>query len=135
MPDSCTPPAKRLLIVDDEPGIARLIERVATGLGFEVTVTHEAEAFTECLISTDPDVIVLDLSLPGVDGVELIRFLGTSRCRARIIVISGFDGRVLETTARLGRGLGLRISNALSKPLRAAEIRTALNGPGESLAA
>lgn len=126
-PDRC---GKRLLIIDDEPAVARLIDKVARDCGFEVTVTANADAFSDALIAREPDAIVLDLSLPEVDGVELLRFLGASRCRARILIISGFDARVLETAGRLAAELGLCVVGTLGKPLRVADLRAALSRLG-----
>ena len=117
---------KRLLIVDDEPAIGRFVKRVAESCGYTVTATDEAERFLDELIATDPDVIVLDLSMPHVDGVELLRFLAASKCRAKILILSGFDARVLETTGRLGVEQGLAVAGTLMKPLRVAELREAL---------
>ncbi|HYG29595.1 MAG TPA: response regulator [Allosphingosinicella sp.] len=117
---------KRLLIVDDEPAIAEVIESVAAGRGYEVTTTGDAEAFMAAAAALDPDVIVLDLSLPHTDGVELLRLLAESGCRARILIVSGFDERVLETSGRLGAALGLDVAGTLNKPIRVAELRSAL---------
>ncbi len=117
---------KRLLIVDDEPAMARLIKRVAESCGYEVTVTHDSEEFVDALVAREPDAIALDLSLPQIDGVELLRFLATARCRAKILIISGFDARVLETSGRLGEARGLNIAGTLMKPVRAAELRAAI---------
>lgn len=115
---------KRLLIVDDEPAIAEVIESVAASRGYEVTTTGDAVAFLAAA-ALAPDVIVLDLSLPDTDGVELLRLLAESGCRARILIVSGFDERVLETSGRLGAALGLDIAGTLNKPIRIAELRSA----------
>jgi DNA-binding response OmpR family regulator len=119
---------KRLLIIDDEPAVARVIAKVATRSGYTVTVTTNAEQFTDELIAREPDVIVLDLSMPDTDGVELMRFLASSKCRAKIFIISGFDPRVLETSGKLGAALGLSVAGTLHKPVRVAELRAALAG-------
>jgi DNA-binding response OmpR family regulator len=120
----------QLLIVDDEPAVARLIERIAKSCGYEVAVTHGAEDFMDALVATEPDAIVLDLSLPQVDGVELLRFLAATKCRAKILIISGFDARVLETSGRLGEARGLKICGTLMKPVRAGDLRAALAALG-----
>jgi len=117
---------KRLLIVDDEPAIAEVIGSVAASRGYQVTTTGDAEAFMAAAAALDPDVIVLDLSLPQTDGVELLRLLAESGCRARILIVSGFDERVLETSGRLGAALGLDVAGTLNKPIRIAELRSAL---------
>ena len=126
---------KRLLIVDDEPAIARLVEKVGKSCGYDVTVATSAEAFFDALMAREPDAIVLDLSMPDADGVELLRFLATSRCRALIFILSGFDPRVLETSGKLGTALGLRIAGTLAKPVRVAELRAALAAPAAEAAA
>jgi CheY-like chemotaxis protein len=119
---------KHLLVVDDEPAVGRIIAKVASGCGYSVTLTDNGDQFVEALIAREPDVIMLDLSMPGSDGVELLRFLAASKCRARIFVISGFDPRVLETSGKLGSALGLSIAGTLHKPVRVAELRSALAG-------
>ena len=123
---------KRLLIIDDDAAVARLVEKVAAGCGFAVSVTHDAESFMDALAASDPDLIILDLSLPASDGVELLRFLAASRCRTRILIISGFDPRVLETSGKLGAALGLNIAGTIAKPVRVAELRAAIGGAEEA---
>lgn len=114
------------LIIDDEPAIGRLIQRVAAGCGYIVTLTTSADQFMDSLAIKDPAVIVLDLAMPGLDGVEILRFLGASKCKAQILIVSGFDSRVLETTADLGAALGLRMAGTLEKPLRIGALRDAI---------
>lgn len=126
---------KTLLIIDDEPAVARIVEKVAAGCGYKVTVTETAEQFMDSLIVSEPDVITLDLNMPGADGVELMRFMAAAKCRSQILIISGFDQRVLETTGRLGAALGLRIAGTLFKPLRVAELRAAIAGCLQDVAA
>ena len=126
---------RRFLIVDDEPAIARLIEKVAEGCGYAVVSTTSPEAFMDEVAAQEPDAIALDLSMPGVDGVELLRFLAAAKSRAKILIISGFDSRVLETTSDLGKALGLNICATLLKPVRVGDLRAAivaLEGGGEA---
>jgi DNA-binding NtrC family response regulator len=59
----------RLLIVDDEPGITRVIETVAQELGFEVLAIHQSEQFEKALLQLDPTLICLDIAMPDRDGV------------------------------------------------------------------
>jgi CheY-like chemotaxis protein len=118
---------KRFLIVDDEPAIARLVEKVALGCGYAVSSTTSPETFMDMVVAQEPDAIALDLSMPGADGVELMRFLAASKSKAKILIISGFDPRVLETTADLGAALGLTIRGTLTKPVRAADLRAAID--------
>jgi DNA-binding response OmpR family regulator len=125
---------KHLLVVDDEPAVGRLIRRIAEGCGYIVTVTHDSDSFMRALHETQAQAIILDLSLPGKDGVELLRVLGQSGCRAEILIISGCDRRLLESTGKLGVARGLPIVGTMMKPVRAAELRAAILGLGQSTA-
>ncbi len=117
---------KRLLIVDDEPAVGNFIGKVAEGCGYAVTCTTSATEFMDQVVLEEPAVIIMDLSMPGVDGVELLRFLATSKCKAKILIISGFDARVLETSGRLGSAMGLQIAGTINKPVRVSELRSAI---------
>lgn len=125
---------KHLLVVDDEPAIGRLVRRIGESCGYAITVTHDSETFMRALDETRAQAIVLDLSLPGMDGVELLRLLSRSGCRSEILIISGCDRRVLESTGKLGVARGLTIVGTIMKPVRAADLRAAILGFGRSSA-
>lgn len=116
-------PKPTLIIVDDEPAVGAFIERVAKMCGFVVLAAETGDAFRQMVEKQDAEVIVIDLCMPGSDGVELLSFLGDRSSSAAIIIMSGVDTRVLDTAARLGRARGLKIVSALAKPVRAAELR------------
>lgn len=126
---------KRFLIIDDEPAIARLVKRAAEDCGYTATVTTHAEQFMDEVIEREPAAIALDLSMPDTDGVELLRFLAATKSKADIIIISGFDARVLETTARLGKALGLRVAARVTKPVRMVELRKTIAALAQKAAA
>ena len=103
------PCAARLLVVDDEPLVGRAISHAAEACGFEAALAISAEAFREQYASEEPDVVLLDLSLPGGDGVELLRVLAEQGSRSLILIVSGFDARVVAAAMRLGSAMGLRM--------------------------
>ncbi|MCC6714091.1 MAG: EAL domain-containing response regulator, partial [Gammaproteobacteria bacterium] len=127
----------RLLVIDDEAGIRTLVRRVGRQAGFEV---QEAGAAVELRASLQQaqDVIALDLAMPDIDGIEVIRELAHAGCKARLILISGFDRRVLDTAARLAAGLGLNLRGALPKPFSVTDLlallRAEQQAPGGSIA-
>jgi DNA-binding response OmpR family regulator len=119
LPDTPRPAARRrLLLVDDELSVAKFLAHAAEECGFEAIVTVTAESFRSQYRTLSPDTVVLDLALPGSDGVELLRFLAEEGCKARVILVSGFDHRVLEAAMRLGVAMGLRMASPLHKPVR-----------------
>jgi len=65
----------RVLIVDDNSDAAESLGRLLNTLGFATAVAHEGEAGLELANTFSPDVFILDLSMPGMDGYELARRL------------------------------------------------------------
>jgi DNA-binding response OmpR family regulator len=111
-------PQPRLLLIDDEPVLAEFIATAATECGFEPQITSRDEDFREEFAANRPDTVVLDLGMPGMDGVELLRFLADSDYRAPVLIVSGFDRRVIESAFRLGEALGLNMAGPVEKPVR-----------------
>ena len=116
----------RLLLVDDEPALAEFIASAARECGFEPILTANDEQFRERFLGDRPNMVALDLGMPGMDGVELLRFLAAEDYRPPVLIISGFDRRVLESAFRLGEALGLTMVGPLEKPVRLEELETVL---------
>ena len=116
----------RLLVVDDEPSIGRLVKRVAESVGFEVIATENPVVFAKTARQWHPSVIMLDLSIPGTDGIQLLRGLAADKCAAHIVLISGADSKVLEAAQQLGRERGLSMGKLLQKPMRIETLRELL---------
>jgi DNA-binding response OmpR family regulator len=123
----------RLLVIDDEPALARFIAEVASDCGFDPVLTSDDRQFRDLFVADRPDLVALDLGMPGMDGVELIRFLADQDFRDPVLIISGFDRRVLESAVRLGITLGLSMVGPLEKPARLEELETLLNDLRPSL--
>lgn len=117
---------RRLLIVDDEPIVARFMAHAAQECGWDAAVAISGAAFRTQYDAEPPDAVLLDLSLPGSDGIELLKFLDGRKAKALILIVSGFDPRVLEAAMRLGRAMGLNMGRCLSKPLLVSELAEAL---------
>jgi EAL domain-containing protein (putative c-di-GMP-specific phosphodiesterase class I)/CheY-like chemotaxis protein len=116
-----------LLALDDEAAIGQLLGRIAAGIGVTVQPTTTAASFRAEFQAAVPDAIVLDLHIGDDDGIEQLRFLSAARYQKPVLLLSGLDKRLLDTARRVGESLGINIVGALTKPLRAAELREALN--------
>jgi DNA-binding NtrC family response regulator len=111
-------PQPRLLLIDDEPALADYLAKAAQACGFEPIVTAEDQQFRDALVANWPEMVALDLGMPGMDGVELTRFLAEQDYRGPVLIVSGFDRRVLESAFRLGEALGLNMVGPVEMPVR-----------------
>jgi two-component system, OmpR family, response regulator len=73
----------RVLIIDDEPGITRVIEFAARELGFESLAINDTDKIETALAALRPTIIFLDIAMPGRDGMELIGILLRRTIRER----------------------------------------------------
>jgi len=120
-------PQPRLLLIDDEPALADYLASAARACGFDPIVTARDQDFRDALIANRPEMVAIDLGMPGMDGVELIRFLADQGYRGPVLIVSGFDRRVLESAFRLGEALGLNMVGPVEKPARFEELEDILS--------
>jgi putative two-component system response regulator len=112
------PPA-RVLVVDDDPGVASLLERLLTKEGYVVEVRTDAESALAGVVSQKPDVILLDVIFPGADGFTLCEQLkrDTATRLTPIILVTGLTDR--ESRVK-GRKAGA--DDFLTKPIDSQEL-------------
>ena len=105
-----------VLIADDEAPMARLIARSLQAEGFKVSTVDSGEAAIERTWETQPDVLLLDIRMPGLSGLDVIRELHDQH-PVPIIVVSGQDGIPEISTA-----LDLGAADYLAKPFSGSEL-------------
>lgn len=118
----------RLLVLDDDEGVAKSLALVAGSEGFAVRITHTPADFFQQVRQWHPTHVIVDLVMPTMDGVEVLRALADSGYRGRTAVMSGMGAKVLEAARRSGAERGLEIAGVLAKPFRAESIRSVLRG-------
>jgi DNA-binding response OmpR family regulator len=106
----------RILIVDDEPEIVRLVADYLTAAGFTVSTARNGEAALAQARAEPPDLVILDLGLPGIDGLDVTRSLR----RASDVPIIMLTARDDETDKVIGLELGA--DDYVTKPFSPREL-------------
>lgn len=117
--------AQRVLVIDDDVAVGEIVCASARAMGMSCEVTREPLTVVD-LVTPDTGLILLDLMMPGMDGVEVLRLLGERQCRAGIVLMSGINIRVIETAKKLAKTLGLSVVGHLQKPFALPELKAVL---------
>jgi EAL domain-containing protein (putative c-di-GMP-specific phosphodiesterase class I) len=113
--------ASAVLILDDERDMCEFVADVGTEMGFKTTWCDNFEDFA-CRYSIDLRGIFLDLAMPGMDGVEIIRFLADNNSPAHLVLMSGYDSDVIDAARRLAESRGLKVAGVLHKPFGVGDL-------------
>ncbi len=114
-----------VLIIDDEEAICELIEAVAESAGFDASSASEPNEIRSA-IEGEFDLLVLDLSLGLVDGIEVMSALGARHKGLPVILVSGADQALLESAGRIAEMYKLRVLGTFSKPVSLDVLRAAM---------
>jgi DNA-binding response OmpR family regulator len=117
----------RALVVDDEVPLANIIASYLEREHFEVSVAHNGQDAVSLAREIDPDVVVLDLALPGIDGVEACRQLRTFS-DAYVVMLTARDTE-MDTIIGLSVGADDYVSKPFSPRELVARIRAMLRRP------
>lgn len=112
---------ERLLAIEDDSEIAAIIERTAIEAGFKSFALCNSSDIEQVYHNFRPDVIVLDILMPEMDGFDILRFLKYQHSTTQIILLSGSE--FTEMAQSIGLSYGLNIQTALSKPFRVHELK------------
>lgn len=110
-----------LLLVDDTPGSSAAMYSLLSNQFNTVTLAHDAERALELLAERPIDMVITDICLPGMDGLELIGQLRQSGDMVPVIVVSAHSDNEY-----LMRAANLQIDGFVSKPLTGSKLNTAL---------
>jgi len=105
-------------LIDDEPELVELLVDVVELAGLNPQgYTRASEFFEQVKTFAENSILVLDLHMPEMDGIEVMRRLATMEYAPALILISGTDSGVLHAAEKLGRAHDLEIIASLSKPI------------------
>jgi len=108
--------SNRIIVLDDDPLICDLVAEVAQELGFASLIPSDGADFLARLDEFSPNLIFLDLQMPGMDGIEVIRRLAERGIDAQILLASGEGHQILHTAKSLAEKRGLKLAGTLQKP-------------------
>jgi DNA-binding response OmpR family regulator len=119
---------ERLLfaIVDDEPFISQLVSDMLSSANVDVEIFPLGIEFLQSPNLLKFKTIILDLSLPDIDGFEIMDRLATEAIGISVLLISGHKSATLDAARIYGRGIGLKMRGALAKPFSSDELFSGL---------
>ncbi len=116
-------PSLRVLLLDDDTFMLDLLADMVAALGpHQIHSETDAKRCLAQLASFAPDLLICDLSMPDMDGIELLRYAAERAFTGSVLLLSGVDSGVLRAAERLAAAHGLDILGACAKPLSAAQL-------------
>jgi DNA-binding NtrC family response regulator len=123
------PPPARVFIVEDEPRLREALLRACGQMGYEASAAGSAEEALRALREGEFGIVLLDLNLPGLDGIGFFEQLRNEARRVEVIILTGYGS--LESARR---AIALDVSDYLTKPFHLGEIEAALEKARRRLA-
>lgn len=116
-----------LLVIDDNLEWADLIQTVGARAGFRAAVAQSALEGLAMIAEDPADVIVLDIFMPDMDGIEVIWALGKLPVKPDLLLISGKAAPMLHAAESLAEENGLKVLGTFAKPVKLAELSGVLD--------
>lgn len=120
---------KAALIIDDDPFIREVMVTTLQQLGFKTVLDAENGHYAVKQLNSityDVDLILCDLEMPKVDGIETLRLLSNIKTKAGILIVSSHNEQLLSAAEELTHGYGLRLLGSIRKPIRRSDIEAIL---------
>jgi EAL domain-containing protein (putative c-di-GMP-specific phosphodiesterase class I)/ActR/RegA family two-component response regulator len=107
----------RLLVCDDDGDFAEEVADIAAEGGYITKVVTDSSFFIEAVANFQPQLVILDLNMPGLDGFDLLNIVRGKAAIRSLVLVSGSDSRILLTARRIAEDLGYPKVKTLSKPI------------------
>jgi DNA-binding response OmpR family regulator len=109
-----------VLVIDDDPVLCAVVEGVLKGEGYSVTSAGDAQSGISRFIELNPDLVIVDILMPGKEGMATILELRETNPEARILAITGGGNFAASDVLRIAELLGA--DNSLKKPFEPATL-------------
>lgn len=123
----------RIFIVDDDSLTCNLLKTIVKPIFENVETFQHPRAFLTLSLQKK-DIIILDLMMPDMDGIEVIRHLAGQKSKASLILISGYDSGVLHSAETLAVSCGLNVISTFTKPINTESLSCFLTSQSNKLA-
>jgi DNA-binding response OmpR family regulator len=111
----------KILVVDDDPDIREVLEALLEGEGFEVVTANNGEEGLEAIKKEDPDMMILDLLMPVMDGFAVCKQLQDPRMSKwngmPVLILTSVREEVSQRRYELETGLSLDVDDYVEKPI------------------
>ena len=114
------------MVVDDQISMAEFICDAAEDLNFEVQAYDNSKDFKAAYLKSKPWAIFMDIVIPDTDGNELIEWLTQQNSDTPIVIMSGYEGKYLNTAKLLAEARGAIVIDTLAKPFSIEKIEELL---------
>ncbi len=112
---------KRILVIEDEPRLLMLLKRILTDGGYSVAVAENGREGLEKFTEIKPELVITDILMPDVDGIDVIRKLKANSSDQKIIAMSGGSSHLSTSfTQKMAHAFG--IEHFLAKPFSNHEV-------------
>ncbi|MEK9645730.1 MAG: response regulator [Alphaproteobacteria bacterium] len=117
---------RKLLVVDDDPAFVTFIETIAAELGYETRSIADGSGVEDAFHEFDPDVILVDVVLTGLEGIEVGKVLSELNERAKIVLISGHNISFINAGLAVASASEMENVSTSEKPCSIAWLREVL---------
>lgn len=124
--DASSGAQRRMVILDDDPAILKTVGLLARRIGFQTKTCSTLAELEEALVSFVPEVLLIDLMMPDIDGIDVVNRIGPLS-KTALIIMSGADSRTYEATRKVLESGGTKIAGFLSKPFGSRELAQTLS--------